>query len=129
MEYVDRSVRKVLYTKFAIGMFENPLTDPAGASSLDNPANRELARIAAIEGTVLLKNDAGQLPLDLSKVRCRSVTSNYSKSNVMIQLKSVAVIGPTANEPIGVRKSHLIYSETLISLNGNIMIIFSLNIL
>jgi beta-glucosidase len=69
MTYIDRSVRKVLYSKFAIGIFENPYTDPNGASILDNPRHRELARVAAVEGTVLLKNTASVLPLDPSKVK------------------------------------------------------------
>ncbi|WP_160719690.1 glycoside hydrolase family 3 N-terminal domain-containing protein [Bacillus sp. USDA818B3_A] len=75
---IDRSVRRVLETKFKLGLFENPqprieMYDTA----YGNPENDQHSLKAARESTVLLKNE-GLLPL--------------SKD-----IKKIAVIGPHAN--------------------------------
>ncbi|MDZ7292228.1 MAG: glycoside hydrolase family 3 C-terminal domain-containing protein [candidate division KSB1 bacterium] len=77
---LDESVRRVLAVKFQLGLFENPFVDPEAAGKInDSPAHRQLARRAAQESIVLLKNDGNLLPL---------------KKN----LKSIAVIGPDASK-------------------------------
>jgi beta-glucosidase len=61
---VDGAVRRVLRAKMELGLFEDPFVDPAEAereSGLD--AHRALARRAARESIVLLKNGGGTLPL------------------------------------------------------------------
>lgn len=75
---VDRSVARVLRTKFQLGLFENPYVaaDEAPAQ-FDTPAQRGLAREIARQSLVLLKNKGGLLPLPKD-------------------LRSVAVIGPNA---------------------------------
>jgi beta-glucosidase len=60
---VDRSVRRVLALKDALGLFENPFVDEADVSSAYHRAeDRALAREAATKSLVLLHND-GVLPL------------------------------------------------------------------
>ncbi len=62
---VDRAVRRLLLTRLRLGEFD-PESDPhaaAGDSALDCQAHRELARRAAGEAVVLLRNDGGLLPL------------------------------------------------------------------
>jgi len=85
---VDESVRRVLRTKFRLGLFADPYR---GAStererkSILTPDNLRAAREAAQRSIVLLKNEKSLLPL--------------SK-----QLKTLAVIGPLADnkdEPLG----------------------------
>jgi beta-glucosidase len=77
---VDEAVRNVLRVKFRAGLFDTrrpfaaKVPGPPGARAL------ELARTAAVESVVLLKNEGGALPL------ARSVAS-------------VAVIGPLADDP------------------------------
>lgn len=73
---VDRAVSHVLRAKFLLGLFENALVD--GEPKVELPSDRALARKAAQEALVLLKNDGGLLPLDTARVR------------------SMAVIGPNA---------------------------------
>lgn len=75
---IDRSVRRVLETKFKLGLFENPypITDSI-EDAYHNPKNRAHSLKAARESTVLLKNN-GILPLKKD-------------------IKKIAVIGPHAD--------------------------------
>ncbi len=75
---VDQAVSRVLRAKFLLGLFEHPYVDAGANVELERPADRALARRAADETMVLLKNDHGLLPLDPA------------------HLKSIAVIGPNA---------------------------------
>ena len=76
---VDVSVRRVIATKFALGLFEQPYVDAeAAVGAADTDAHRRLARTIADKSLVLLKND-GVLPLPDA-------------------VQSVAVIGPNADD-------------------------------
>lgn len=78
MQDIDRAVANILRLKFRMGLFENPYVSPEKAGrTVRSRAHKELARQVARKGVVLLKNE-GILPL--------------SK-----QLKSIAVIGPNAD--------------------------------
>ena len=62
---IDSAVARVLRAKFALGLFEHPYVDPGFAASVvRDPAHRDLARTAAREAIVLLRNDHALLPLD-----------------------------------------------------------------
>lgn len=76
-EQVADAARRLLRLLVRTGMFEDP-TIPA-ERAVNRPEHRALARRAAAEGIVLLKND-GVLPLDADR------------------LTKVAVIGPNARE-------------------------------
>jgi len=76
---IDESVKRILYAKFKLGLFENPYVDPKLAARVnDSPEHRELALEAAREAIVLLKNENNTLPLSR-------------------EIKSMAVIGPASN--------------------------------
>ena len=61
---LDEAVRRVLKTKFMLGLFERPYVDPEYAAAIIGCKEHvELAREVAREGIILLKNDAGTLPL------------------------------------------------------------------
>jgi beta-glucosidase len=80
MKRLDEAVRRVLRLKFEAGLFQHPYTDPARESSSElTSENLQLARRAAQESMILLKNQNHLLPLDKS-------------------LKTVAVIGPLADD-------------------------------
>ncbi|MCX5786169.1 MAG: glycoside hydrolase family 3 C-terminal domain-containing protein [Elusimicrobia bacterium] len=62
---LNASVRRVLEAKFRAGIFENPYIAPElETRSFRTPENLELAKAAALESLVLLKNVGGLLPLD-----------------------------------------------------------------
>jgi len=82
MAVVDRAVRRVLHVKKALGLFENPyrsLDLTREKSDIRTPQTVAWAREAARKSIVMLKNDAGLLPLPKSG-------------------KSIALIGPCIDD-------------------------------
>jgi beta-glucosidase len=78
---IDEAARRVLRVKFALGLFEHPYTEvtPAYAPTAEK---RTLARKAAEESLVLLKNDA---------------VEGWGKVLPLRPGKSIALIGPLAD--------------------------------
>ncbi len=63
-EDINENVRHILRVKFEMGLFEHPYVDEALAEKLcDAPHFRSLAREAARQSIVLLKNEKNLLPL------------------------------------------------------------------
>ncbi|HEY0703404.1 MAG TPA: glycoside hydrolase family 3 C-terminal domain-containing protein [Candidatus Acidoferrales bacterium] len=75
---LDANVSSILHSMFASGVFDRGQAAGAGTSEIDTPAQRAVARHAAAESIVLLKNAGNLLPLDSAKI------------------KTLAVIGPNA---------------------------------
>lgn len=68
---IDDAVSRVLRVKFWAGAFEQmPVADE---KLINTPATQELARQAAREACVLLKNDGGLLPLNRTRMKCLAV--------------------------------------------------------
>lgn len=62
---IDRAVLRILILKFELGLFDNPYVDPQLAERyIGCEQHAALAKQIAAEGTVLLKNEGGLLPLD-----------------------------------------------------------------
>jgi beta-glucosidase len=66
MSRVDDAVRRILRTKFQLGLFEHPYAQTASPGTVGDPAHRAVARQAVAESQVLLKNARGLLPLSPS---------------------------------------------------------------
>lgn len=77
---IDISVERILRKKFELGLLENPFVDVEQVMSVyETQEQRQLARKIAKQSIVLLKNENDLLPLNKN-------------------IKSIAVIGPNANE-------------------------------
>ena len=77
---IDEAVRRILRTKFEMGLFEHPYGIKAEAGTLHSQEMISLSRKIADESAVLLKNDGDLLPLDMNRIG------------------SIAVIGPNADQ-------------------------------
>ncbi len=60
---IDEAVRRILRVKFELGLFEEPVPDPALKSKIGLPESRQAALEAARESMTLLKNNDNFLPL------------------------------------------------------------------
>ncbi len=102
-ELIDRSVRRILRQKFRLGLFESPYVEVDRATRISHAeTHRDLALRTAREGIVLLKNARQLLPLNRN-------------------LKSIAVIGPNANQPrnqLGDYIAHNILQEVVTVYEG-----------
>jgi beta-glucosidase len=81
-EQLDESLRRLFRARFKLGMFDPPERNPWSSipmSVIDSKEHQALALEAARKSMVLLKNDAGLLPLDRG-------------------LNKIAVIGPNADD-------------------------------
>jgi beta-glucosidase len=80
IEQINDFVKNILRVKFKLGLFDNPFTNPENFPIKGNLEHLEVAKKAALESFVLLKNDYNKLPLKLEKIR------------------DLAIIGPLADD-------------------------------
>jgi beta-glucosidase len=62
-ERIDDAVTRILRAKFALGLFDHPLSNPAYQNTVRSEAHLETARRAVRESLVLLKNERAALPI------------------------------------------------------------------
>lgn len=79
-ETINEAVRNILRIKFRLGLFDNPYVDEKAPSVMYKDEHLTVAKKAAIESAILLKNNNQTLPVNPS-------------------VKTIAVIGPLADAP------------------------------
>lgn len=97
---IDLALSRSLATRFKLGMFDPPEQVPYASiplSVVNCPEHRQLAYQAALESIVLLKNQAGILPIQDS-------------------VRTIAVVGPAAADQNVLLGNYYGLSETLTSL-------------
>lgn len=96
IKWVDDAVRRILYKKFELGLFDNPYKfsdEKREAKVMNDPKYKEVARMAAQKSIVLLKNEANTLPLQKD-------------------VKNVALIGPLVHAKKDQAGSWTVYADT-----------------
>jgi len=96
VKIIDEAVKRILYKKFELGLFDNPYRfsdEKREKKVMNDPKYKEVAKIAAQRSIVLLKNANNTLPL--------------SKS-----IKKIALIGPLVNAKRDQAGSWVVYADT-----------------
>ncbi|TCC91662.1 beta-glucosidase BglX [Pedobacter frigiditerrae] len=96
VKYVDDAVRRILYKKFELGLFDNPYKfsdEKREEKVMNDPKHKEIALSAAQKSIVLLKNNNAILPLQKS-------------------IKNIALIGPLVNAKRDQAGSWVVYADT-----------------
>jgi beta-glucosidase len=96
IKYVNDAVRRILYKKFELGLFDDPykFSDEARETKVMNdPSHQAIARTAAQKSIVLLKNNNNILPLQ--KI-----------------IKKIALIGPLVHAKRDQAGSWVVYADT-----------------
>ncbi len=100
MEQLDRMALRILTTMFRLGLFDRP---PVGwpSANVRSEAHTALARAAAAQGMVLLKNDDGILPLDGNRIRSIAVFGAAAEvSPIVVGVGSAYVNPPYVISPL-----------------------------
>lgn len=87
---IDRSVRRVLRTKFILGLFDNPYIDIKEVEKgVRSQSSLALAKESDLESIILLKNENNTLPLDKSKSFKIALLGPLVKENTKEMFESV----------------------------------------
>lgn len=88
---IDRSVRRVLRTKFILGLFDNPYIDISEAEKgVRSQSSLDLAKESDLESIILLKNKENTLPLNKNKSIKIALLGPLLKENTKAMFESVA---------------------------------------
>ena len=79
---LDDMVTRIMREEFRFGLFDHPSPDTPNAVAA-TPAHLAVAKKAAEDGTVLLKNDGNLLPLDAAKLHSIAVIGDGAGPNTM----------------------------------------------
>ena len=100
IETIDTAVANILRAKFKLGLFESPYVDPAKLPPIASEHALAVARKAALQSAVLLKNSNNVLPLSVDG------------------LDSIVVIGPLADAPYEQLGTWIFDGDSSLSITG-----------
>lgn len=88
---IDRSVRRVLRTKFILGLFDNPYIDiEETKKGVRSASSLELAKESDLESIILLKNENNALPLSKEKSTKIALLGPLLKEDTKTMFESVS---------------------------------------
>tara|TARA_R110002096_G_scaffold234356_5_gene424404 strand:- start:97 stop:2388 length:2292 start_codon:yes stop_codon:yes gene_type:complete len=88
---IDRSVRRVLRTKFILGLFDNPFIDIEEVKKgVRSESSLDLAKEADLESIILLKNKNNVLPLNNTKTTKIALLGPLVKDNTKEMFESIS---------------------------------------
>ena len=99
-ERIDDATSRILYAKFALGLFDKK-TDEAVASGIPDKTHRALAREAVAQSLVLLKNGDGVLPIKTTVQSIRVAGSAAGNIGQQLGAWSIEWQGVAGNWPTG----------------------------
>ncbi|OMJ17581.1 Lysosomal beta glucosidase [Smittium culicis] len=108
---LDESVGRILQLKKDIGLFETPYSDPSLIDSVGSKQDVELARNAARESLILLKNTDNVLPLSKDN-KILYIGANFNSTRYLIGGWNVHANGPNDFEGDTVYDG---YGDTILS--------------
>lgn len=100
-ERIDDAVRRILYAKFALGLFD-AYDGQATYTKAQDEAHRVLARDAVAQSLVLLKNEDALLPLSKNVRHIRVAGSSAHNTGRQMGAWTIEWQGVDGNWPIGV---------------------------
>lgn len=90
-ELIDRSVRRVLRTKFILGLFDDPYVDVEETKAQNRAeSSLELAKVSDLESVILLKNENNTLPLNPDKTQKIALLGPLLTENTQEMFESVS---------------------------------------
>ena len=114
---VDDAVRRVLRVKFALGLFEHPYADGKGSDAVA-PEDAEVARKAAEESLVLLRNEGKLLPLEPNGKRVALIGPLADDAQQMLgswsakgDVKDVVTLRTALTKQVEASQGHVIYAK------------------
>lgn len=97
---IDDAVGRILYAKFALGLFDEKKDTPL--TSISNSAHKALAREAVAQSLVLLKNEEAVLPIQKKVQHIRVAGSAAGNVGQQMGAWSIEWQGVDGNWPVGV---------------------------
>lgn len=104
MARIDDAVTRILRVKFAMGLLNkerSPLADPSLQASFGSPEHRKVARDAAAQSLVVLKNEKGLLPLKKNLSRIHVAGRNADDMGNQCGGWTIDWQGKSGNLPLG----------------------------
>ncbi len=94
---INGMVRRILWAMFSVGLFDRTYPSPAAVAGTDvsTPADNQVALNAAEQGTVLLKNGRGVLPLT-QRTKTIAVIGDAAGADAMYGGGGSASVNPTS---------------------------------
>jgi beta-glucosidase len=98
MSTLDLMVTHILTAMFRIGLFDHRLPDPTSVKNavVSTPAHQALSTQIAQDGTVLLKNRGGALPLSAGSLRSIAVIGDAAQEHPQTAAGGSATVLPSA---------------------------------